>query len=162
MKSKYFILLLSICCCTTFIVGAQTHINTNRGYNNKVKIVKNNANKKITIKTKKRNTYSSHHISTHHNQHSSRNGLGKVIIKKNRKNIIRNKPNRPVYVKKKPLLNRAGYIWIDGYWRWNIHTYVWMQGFWERERVNFHWHKGSWEKTPNGFFWMEGYWCDLL
>jgi len=167
MKSKYLILLLSISCFAIFTVSAQTHIKTNRGHNNKVKIVKKNTNKKVIVKTNKRNTHGSHHVNTHnnnvntHGNHSQHQGGGKVIVNKNRNNIIRNRPNRPSHVTK-PYTNRRGYIWIDGYWRWRGHTYIWVQGFWERERVNFHWHAGFWEVTPNGFFWMEGYWCDLL
>ena len=167
-SSKHLILLLSISCFAIFTVNAQTYINKNRGHNNttKKKSVKHNTHntygsKKVSTKHSTRNTHGSHHVNTHNNQHSSHNGSGKVTIRTNRNNIIRNKPNRPVYVNK-PTSNRRGYFWIDGYWRWNIHTYIWVQGFWERERSNFHWHKGSWEATPNGFFWLEGYWCDSL
>ena len=172
MKSKYIILLLSVCCFTTFTVNAQNYNNSNRSYTNKVNIKKTTptkkvnthtnriqTNKNVNIKTNNRNTYNSHHANTHSNQHSSHNA--EVIKRPNRNNIIRTKPNRPVYIKK-PTLDRRGYFWINGYWKWNLYTYVWMEGFWERERSNFHWHEGSWEVTTNGFFWIEGYWCDLL
>ena len=168
MKSKYLILLLSIGCFTTFTVSAQNYNNSNRSYTNKVNIKKATPNKKVNVRTNTRNTYgsrnvnSSHnHVNKHSNQHSSHNSSVEVIKRPNRNNIIRNKPNRPVYIKK-PTLDRRGYFWINGYWKWNLYTYVWMEGFWERERSNFHWHEGSWEVTTNGFFWIEGYWCDLL
>ena len=98
-------------------------------------------------------------MNTYNNHHSSHNAT--VIKRPNRNNIVRTKPNRPVYIKK-PTLNRKGYFWVNGYWKWNLNTYIWMDGFWERERANFHWHEGYWEISPNGFFWIEGYWCDLL
>ena len=174
MKSKYLILLLSIGCFTAFTVNAQNYNNSNRSYTNKVNIKKATPNKKVNVRTNTRNTYgsrhvnthsnkhSSHnHVNTHSNQHSSHNSSVEVIKRPNRNNIIRNKPNRPVYIKR-PTLDRRGYFWINGYWKWNLYTYVWMEGFWERDRANFHWHEGSWEVTSNGFFWIEGYWCDLL
>jgi len=169
-SSKHLILLLSISCFAIFTVNAQTHIKTNKVRNNTTKKVRVKPNrqhnthisKKVNVKPNRHNTHGSHHVNTHSNQHSSHNASGKVIIRANKNNIIRSKPNRPAYYVKKPIFNRRGYIWISGHWIWDIHTYIWVKGFWERERANFHWHEGSWEATPNGFFWIEGYWCNLL
>ena len=96
MKSKYLILLLSIGCFTTFTVNAQTYNNSNRGYNrsyNKVKIKKATPTKKVNVRTNRHNTYGSHHVNTHRNQHSSHRGSVKVIKRPNRNNIIRYKCN---------------------------------------------------------------------
>ena len=94
-------------------------------------------------------------MNTHSNHHPSHRSSVKVIKRPNRNNIIRHRPNRPVVYVKKPILNRKGYLWVNGYWKWNVYAYVWMEGFWERERSNFHWHEGSWEETPNVFIWIE-------
>ena len=124
-----------------------------------MKVVKKNRNKKVILKSNRRNSHGSHNVNTHGNRpHHS--GNGRVIIKSNRNNIIVKRPNRPHYINK-PTLNRRGYLWISGYWRWAGLTYIWTNGFWERERHGFHWHDGYWEETPHGFYWIEGYWCDI-
>lgn len=53
---------------------------------------------------------------------------------------------------------RPGFIWIDGYHRWDGHRYVWMDGHYERERAGHVWHPGRWERRGRGHVWVEGQW----
>lgn len=155
MKTKQIFLMLAT--CFVWILGsqAQTVVKTNNG---KKVIVNSHSNDKVIVNTHgdHNSNHNSNHNTIHHQGHH-----GNVIVKNNQHNIIVHKPDRPVYIKR-PTLNRRGFIWIEGYWRWNGHTYIWIDGFWERERHGFHWHDGFWEETPYGFFWVEGYWCDMI
>ena len=158
MKTLKFLSVVLLCCLVCNTMQAQTVIKSNK---NKKVIVKKNNNKKVIVKTNKHNSHGSHNVNINRGgHHSHHNGNGKVIVKTNRNNIIVKRPNRPHYINK-PTLNRRGYLWISGYWRWAGHTYIWTNGFWERERHGFHWHDGYWEETPHGFYWIEGYWCDI-
>jgi hypothetical protein len=53
---------------------------------------------------------------------------------------------------------RAGYIWVDGYYRWDRGAYVWVRGHWERERRGFTWQPGHWERRGGHYVWIEGQW----
>ena len=166
MKTLRFLSVLFICCLVCNTIQAQKVIKSNQNKkvivkknNSKKVIVKKNNSKKVILKSNRHNSHGSHNVNTHGNRpHHS--GNGRVIVKTNRNNIIVKRPNRPHYINK-PTLNRRGYLWISGYWRWAGLTYVWTNGFWERERHGFHWHDGYWEETPHGFYWIEGYWCDI-
>ena len=74
------------------------------------------------------------------------------------------KPKRPRVIVKRPNRLRPGYIWVEGYWKWNIYSgrYVWQRARWKKIRRGHDWVPGYWEITPNGFFWIEGYWTLAL
>jgi hypothetical protein len=58
---------------------------------------------------------------------------------------------RPVY--------RRGYVWQDGYYRWNGHRYVWRSGRYVRPPYpNAVWHSGRWEREDRGHYWIPGRW----
>ena len=105
----------------------------------------------VTIKTNKKNT----------NKVYIKNNTSKNrVVKKNRKRIVIKKPNRPKVIVKKPNRVRPGYIWIQGYWKWNSYygRYVWQRARWKKIKRGHYWNPGYWEQTPNGFFWIEGCW----
>lgn len=39
---------------------------------------------------------------------------------------------------------RAGYVWENGYWRWNGRRHVWVGGHWERNRAGYAYHAPEW------------------
>ena len=53
---------------------------------------------------------------------------------------------------------RAGYLWIDGYQRWDGHRYQWQDGHYERERAGSVWYPGRWERRNRGHVWIQGEW----
>ena len=68
---------------------------------------------------------------------------------------------RPRVIVNRPTYNRAGYIWVEGYWKWNVYygSYTWQKARWKRVKRNHMWVPGFWEISPRGFFWVEGYWA---
>ena len=111
----------------------------------RVKTNTSNNNKKVVVKTNRSN---------HHNDR------GGVRIKTNRHRVVVNKPNRPHVVVNRPTYNRRGYVWVEGYWKWNAFfgRYTWQKERWIKIKRNHYWAPGFWEITPGGFFWIEGYW----
>jgi WXXGXW repeat (2 copies) len=58
---------------------------------------------------------------------------------------------RPVY--------RRGYVWQDGYYRWNGHRYVWRNGRYVRPPyAHAAWSTGRWERSHRGYYWVLGHW----
>jgi len=81
-------------------------------------------------------------------------------VKTNRNRVVVSKPNRPRVIVNRPTYNRSGYVWVEGYWKWNVYygEYTWQKASWKRIKRNHYWIPGFWEISPNGFFWIEGYW----
>ena len=102
-------------------------------------------NKKVIIKTNRSNYH---------------NDRGGVRVKTNRHRTVVNKPNRPHVIVKRPTYNRHGYVWIEGYWKWNAFygRYTWQKAGWIKVKRDHCWVPGFWEITAGGFFWIEGYW----
>ena len=140
MKKTIFSKLLLI---ALFLVGvsasAQVRVKTNKG----------RTNKKVVVKTNRGN---------HSNHHSNRQN---VRVKTNRNRVVVSKPNRPHVIVNRPTYNRAGYIWVAGFWKWNVYygSYTWQKARWKRVKRNHMWVPGFWEISPGGFFWVEGYWA---
>ncbi|MAX05964.1 MAG: hypothetical protein CMD19_05960 [Flavobacteriales bacterium] len=136
MKNSFFSKILVV----TFLFGglsanAQVRVKTNTSNNNK----------KVVVKKDRSNYY---------------NNRSRVRVKNNRNRVVVNKPNRPHRVIKRPTFNRPGYIWIEGYWKWNAFfgRYTWQKARWMKIKRNHYWVPGFWEITPGGFFWVKGYW----
>ena len=123
-----------------FLIGissfAQVRVKTNKGNSKKV-IVKN-----------KRGHYNTKNI-------------GAVRVKSNRNRVVVSKPNRPRVVVTRPNYLKPGYVWVEGYWRWNnfFERYVWQKARWKKIKRNHIWVPGFWESSPAGFYWVEGYWA---
>ena len=136
MKNSFFSTIL----VATFLFGgfsanAQVRVKTNTINNNK----------KVVVKKDRSNYY---------------NNRSRVRVKNNRNRVVVNKPNRPHRVIKRPAFNKPGYIWIDGYWKWNVFfgRYTWQKARWMKIKRNHYWVPGFWEINPGGFFWVKGYW----
>jgi hypothetical protein len=53
-----------------------------------------------------------------------------------------------------------GYVWHDGYHRWDGHRYVWMRGRWVRAPyVGARWTTGRWAYERRGWYWVPGHWA---
>jgi len=111
----------------------------------RVKINTNNNNRKAVVKTNRSN------------YHNDRRG---VRTQTNRNRVVVNRPNRPHVIVNRPTYNRPGYVWVEGYWEWNVFygRYTWQQARWIKVKRNHYWVPGFWEITPGGFFWVGGYW----
>jgi len=110
----------------------------------------------VKVKTKKGYTKKVYVKKNHHNYNQNR-----IIVKTNRNRVVVVKPNRPKVIVNRPNKLRSGYVWLEGYWKWNSYfgRYVWQKARWKRIKKGHHWVAGYWEETPNGFFWIEGCWA---
>lgn len=61
----------------------------------------------------------------------------------------------------RPTTIRTGYIWVDGYWKWNnrYRKYVWINGRTIKNKKNKVWIQGHWSKNGGGYFYARGYWA---
>ncbi len=72
--------------------------------------------------------------------------------------IVRVAPPRPL-VEKRVVAPGPGYVWIDGYHRWDGARYVWVAGRWEMPpRPHAHWVAHRWVKRHGGWVLVEGHW----
>ncbi|MGN6320509.1 MAG: YXWGXW repeat-containing protein [Dyella sp.] len=71
---------------------------------------------------------------------------------------IRVAPPAPRYERMPPA--RRGFIWSQGYWRWEprVHRYVWVPGTWVRARAGYRWYPGVWVRRGPNWYWRDGYW----
>ncbi len=52
-----------------------------------------------------------------------------------------------------------GWVWIDGYHRWDGHRYVWVHGVWRRPpHPGAVWVAHRWEQRDRGWVMVEGHW----
>jgi YXWGXW repeat-containing protein len=66
-------------------------------------------------------------------------------------------PARVVEVRPAP---RRGYVWQDGYQRWNGHRYVWVSGRYVRPPyAHAVWRSGNWSRSQHGWYWVPGHWA---
>jgi hypothetical protein len=70
--------------------------------------------------------------------------------------VVTTQPTTPVFAR--PVSPGAGYVWIDGDWRWSGNNYVWREGYWGRPRGHRTWVAGSWYQRNNGWAWRRGRW----
>ena len=56
------------------------------------------------------------------------------------------------------VVRRPGFLWVDGYHRWDGHRYQWQDGHYERERAGYSWAPGRWEHRDRGHVWVDGEW----
>ena len=72
--------------------------------------------------------------------------------------IVRVAPPRPVYETRGPMPGR-GYVWINGYHRWDGRAHVWVPGRWERPpHPRSRWVEHRWVKRHGGYVFVEGHW----
>ena len=52
-----------------------------------------------------------------------------------------------------------GYLWIEGYHRWDGRAYVWTAGRWELPpRGHNAWVQGHWAHDGHGWYYVQGHW----
>ncbi|MBU9676093.1 YXWGXW repeat-containing protein [Burkholderia multivorans] len=51
-----------------------------------------------------------------------------------------------------------GYIWTDGYWRWQHGRYIWVPGRWVARRPGRRWVPGYWRRQGHAWIYVDGYW----
>ena len=140
MKKTIFNKLLLIALFLVAVTAsAQVRVKTNKGRTNMKAVVKTN-----------RGNHSNHH-----------NNRQNVRVKTNKNRVVVSKPNRPRVIVNRPTYNRSGYVWVEGYWKWNVYygSYTWQNARWKRVKRNHMWVPGFWEISPRGFFWVDGYWA---
>ncbi len=71
---------------------------------------------------------------------------------------IRIGPPAPI-VERRPPPPARGFVWIDGYQRWDGGRYVWVPGRWDRPpRPGARWVGHRWVHRHNGWVMQEGHW----
>jgi hypothetical protein len=54
---------------------------------------------------------------------------------------------------------RRGFVWQNGYQRWNGHRYVWVPGRYARPPyARAVWVSGRWSHSPRGYYFVPGHW----
>jgi hypothetical protein len=72
--------------------------------------------------------------------------------------IVKVGPPRPV-VERRVVSPGRGYIWTEGYHRWDGGHYVWVPGSWQNPpRRNARWEKARWVHRRDGWVFVEGRW----
>jgi opacity protein-like surface antigen len=62
-------------------------------------------------------------------------------------------------VERRPPPPDRGYVWIDGYHRWDGAQYVWVPGEWRRpEHPGQRWVAHRWVHHHDGWVLVEGHW----
>ncbi|KVG35037.1 YXWGXW repeat-containing protein [Burkholderia ubonensis] len=51
-----------------------------------------------------------------------------------------------------------GYLWTDGYWRWQGGQYRWVPGRWIARRPGHRWIPGYWRRQGPTWVYVDGYW----
>ena len=53
---------------------------------------------------------------------------------------------------------RAGFLWVDGYQRWDNGRYVWQEGRYERQRAGYVYAPSRWQRQGRGHVFVQGGW----
>ena len=71
---------------------------------------------------------------------------------------VRVGPPAPIY-EVRTVAPGPGYIWVEGYHRWDGRAYVWINGRWAMPpRPRAVWVGGHWDRNSHGYFWVDGRW----
>jgi opacity protein-like surface antigen len=72
--------------------------------------------------------------------------------------VVRVGPPAPI-VETRGRAPGEGYVWVDGYHRWDGNRYVWEHGRWDRPpHRGMHWEAHHWVHHHNGWVLVEGRW----
>jgi hypothetical protein len=72
--------------------------------------------------------------------------------------VVRVAPPAPMVENYGPPPHR-GWVWNDGYYRWNGHHYVWVRGRWVKPpHPGAVWVAHRWEQRNGGWVMIEGHW----
>ena len=72
-------------------------------------------------------------------------------------------PDRPAppaarHDRRPPPPRPHGYIWTDGYWRWQRGRYIWVPGRWVARRPGRRWVLGYWRRQGQVWIYVDGTW----
>lgn len=67
-------------------------------------------------------------------------------------------PPAPRHDRRPPPPQPHGYVWTDGYWRWQRGQYIWVSGRWVARRPGHRWVPGYWRRQGPGWVYVEGGW----
>ena len=75
------------------------------------------------------------------------------------KRLVVQKPTHHV-VYHRPAMVRAGYVWVDGHYRWQKRTrsYVWIDGRYVKQKRGKVWISGQWVRVRGGWVYRPGSW----
>ena len=72
--------------------------------------------------------------------------------------VVRIGPQAPI-VERRPPAPERGFVWVDGYHRWDGERYVWVPGRWDRPpHHGAHWVAHHWVHHHDGWVLVEGHW----
>jgi len=58
-----------------------------------------------------------------------------------------------------PVNPHPGWVWHEGYHRWDGRRYVWVPGeYVAPPRPGVRWVPGHWDRRHGGYVWIEGHW----
>ncbi|MFO1294206.1 MAG: YXWGXW repeat-containing protein [Rubrivivax sp.] len=57
-----------------------------------------------------------------------------------------------------PVAPGPAYVWIGGYWAWQLGRYTWIGGRWAVPPQGHGWVPGYWRREGPGWRWRGGYW----
>jgi hypothetical protein len=71
---------------------------------------------------------------------------------------VRVGPPAPIY-ETRVAAPGPGYVWVEGYHRWEGGRYQWVPGYWVRPpRAHAVWVPGRWDHDGHGYYYVEGHW----
>ena len=70
--------------------------------------------------------------------------------------VVAPQPPPPMFVEN--VAPRPGYIWANGYWRWDGRRYIAARGHWEPMRAGYRYVHPHWEQRRDGWHWRAGVW----
>jgi len=54
--------------------------------------------------------------------------------------------------------DRAGYVWVPGYWDWQGHHHVWVKGHWQHARHGYAYRSPAWVQDGDRWVLHRGEW----
>ena len=174
MKKSIFSNLLILTFLTSvFFANAQVRVKSSNSSSSKRVLKNNRTNNSVKLQNNRSGNVVQNNRSNTRSVRSQNNRRGNVVqgnrsnyynnrgrVRGNANRVVVAKPNRPRVIVNRPSYNRPGYIWRDGYWRWNdfYGQYIWQEARWLKIKRNHFWVPGFWQITAGGFLWVEGYW----
>jgi hypothetical protein len=71
---------------------------------------------------------------------------------------VRVSPPAPI-VEVRAAMPGVGFVWIDGYHRWEANHFTWVPGRWDRPpRLHARWVPGQWHDSRRGWYFVAGHW----
>jgi hypothetical protein len=56
---------------------------------------------------------------------------------------------------------RPGFVWAQGFWRWNGNRHVWVKGHWVPERVGYRYVQPRWDQVGGEWHFTAGFWVHV-